>query len=216
MTNANMSRRHDDGANDDARTLDGEITRIDPQEAAALAADDRGQRVGRIITTKDWANGRDPNMIIAGSPPGTRILLGSLRGVVDSTERSIHNYKDKPLESVWLNGEFEAVVAETGEVKAAPTAILPKAFGITIETAIAGLKRDGGDAQLTIDCDIGLEATGRPIPYEWIVIYYREGKAQKAMRDVTARQNARLARQGKLAITGPRGDFDAKGNLIDN
>jgi hypothetical protein len=202
MTNASMSRRHDDGES----PLDGEITRIDPNEAAALAADDKGQRVGRIITTKDWANGRDPNAIIAGSPPGTRILLGSLRGVVDTTERSTHTYKDKPLESVWLNGEFEAVVAETGEVKAAPTAILPKAFGITIETAIAGLKREaslggGSDGQLTIDCDIGLEATGRPIPYEWIVIYYREGKAQKAMRDVTARQNARLARQGHKLIS---------------
>ena len=213
MTNANMSRRHDDDG-EPSQPLDGEITRIDPQEAAALAADDKGQRVGRIITTKDWANGRDPNTIVVGNPPGTRFLLGSLRGVVNSTERNTHTYKDKELESVWLNGEFEAVVAETGEVKAAPTAILPKAFGITIETALAGLKRDGGEAELTIDCDIGLEATGRPIAYEWIVIYYREGKAQKAMRDVTARQNARLARQGKIAITGPRGDFDAKGNLI--
>ena len=147
MTNANMSRRHDDdqtpdtGRNGEAAPLDGELTRLDPQEAAAIAADDRGQRVGRIITTKDYANGRDPNAIIAGSPPGTRILLGSLRGVVEATERSTHTYKDKPLESVWLNGEFEAVVAETGEVKAAPTAILPKAFGITIETAGASIDR---------------------------------------------------------------------------
>jgi hypothetical protein len=208
MTNANMSRSddaraarlHDDGEPAD-RPLDGEITRIDPQEAAALAAEDRGQRVGRIITTKDWANGRDPNTIVVGNPPGTRFLLGSLRGVVNSTERNTHTYKDKELESVWLNGEFEAIVAETGEIKSAPTAILPKAFGITIETQIANLKREGGDAELTIDCDIGLEATGRPIAYEWIVIYYREGKAQKAMRDVTARQNARLARQGHKLIS---------------
>lgn len=212
MTNANMSRRHDDG--EPSQPLDGEITRIDPNEAAALTADDKGQRVGRILTMKDWANGRDPNAIIAGSPPGTRILLGSLRGVVNATERSTHTYKDKPLESVWLNGEFEAVIAETGEVKSAPTVIPPKAFGITVETAIAGLKREpADDAQLTIDCDIGLEATGRTIQYEWIVIYYREGKAQKAMRDVTARQNARLARQGKLALTHA-GNFDTRGNLI--
>jgi hypothetical protein len=192
--------------NGDLEHLD---THFDPGDAdavshAALNAgagfdDDQGQRVGRIITTKDYLDGRDANSIIAGDRPGTRIILGRLRGVVNSTERKKTVYKDKELESVWLNGEFEAVLIETGEVKAAPTAILPKAFGITIENALAGLTPEE-KAELTIECDIGLEATGRPIPYEWVVIYYREGRAQKAMREVRARQEARIARQARKAL----------------
>ena len=177
------------------------------------AADDRGQRDGRIITTKDFLPASDPQFTarLGIEPPGTQVILGSLIGVVNSTERKTTMWQGKELESVWLNGEFEAVSRQTGEVKAAPTAILPKAFGLTIETAIAGLKRNALDqrsgdasAELTIDCDIGLEATGRPIPYEWIVIYYREGKAQKALRDARARREARLARTERKALSGPR------------
>lgn len=220
MTNATMSRHDDAGAGHDgepARELEGEILgRVDPREADLVddsAADDRGQRVGRIITTKDFLPASDPQFTarLGIEPPGTQVILGSLIGVVNSTERKTTMWQGKELESVWLNGEFEAVSRQTGEVKAAPTAILPKAFGLTIETAIAGLKRQaqngsGGDAsaELTIDCDIGLEATGRPIPYEWIVIYYREGKAQKALRDARARREARLARTERKALSGPR------------
>jgi hypothetical protein len=197
---------HDDRP--DARELEGEIlARADARETDILddsAADDRGQRVGRILTTKDLLPASDPQFTarLGIEPPGTRVILGSLVGVVNSTERKITMWQGKELESVWLNGEFEMVMRQTGEVKAAPTAILPKAFGITIETALAGLKRNGaGDgAELTIDCDIGLEATGRPIPYEWVVIYYREGKAQKAMRDARGRREARLARQAQKAL----------------
>jgi hypothetical protein len=224
MTNANLSRQDDDARSghdgEPARPLDGEVTRLDPREAQAIEADDRGQRVGRIITTKDYLPRGDVQFTarLGMEPVGTQVILGSLVGVVNSTERKITQWQGKELESVWLNGEFEAIMAGTGEVKAAPTAILPKAFGLTIETALAGLKRNGADdAELTIDCDVGLESTGRPIPYEWIVIYYREGKAQKALRDARGRREARLARQSRKAISGPpKGDFDASGNLIDN
>lgn len=168
--------------------------------------DDRGQRIERIITTKDFLPGGDPQFAarLGIEPRGTRVILGSLRGVVNATERKVTLWQGKELESVWLNGEFEAIMAGTGEVKGAPTAILPKAFGLTIEAAIAGMGQSDPEnhdrAEITIDCDIGLEATGRPIPYEWIVIYYREGKAQKAMREVRARSEARLARQAHKAL----------------
>jgi hypothetical protein len=190
------------------RELEGEIltqAHADPIEAEAY--DDRGQRVGRILTPKDLLPASDPQFTarLGIEPPGTLVILGSLIGVVNSTERKTTQWQGKDLESVWLNGEFEMVKRQTGEVKAAPTAILPKAFGITIETALAGLKGnfngEGHDAaQLTIDCDIGLESTGRPIPYEWVVIYYREGKAQKAMRDARARREARIVRQERKSL----------------
>jgi hypothetical protein len=206
MTNANMSRHDDDARTGEPQApLDGEITRLDPNAVDALA-DDRGQRVGRILTTKDTLPAGDPQFAqrLGVQPVGTQVILASLVGVVNSTERKTTMWQGKELDSVWLNGEFEMVIRDTGEVKAAPTAILPKAFGITIETALAGIKgefgHDGNAAQLTIDCDIGLEATGRTIPYEWIVIYYREGKAQKAMRDARDRREARLARQARKAL----------------
>ena len=192
---------------DQSRELEGEIlarSSVDPIEAEGH--DDRGQRVGRILTPKDLLPASDPQFTarLGIEPPGTLVILGSLIGVVNSTERKVTQWQGKDLESVWLNGEFEMVKRQTGEVKAAPTAILPKAFGITIETALAGLKGDfdanGNAAQLTIDCDIGLEATGRPIPYEWVVIYYREGKAQKAMRDARARREARIGRQAQKVL----------------
>jgi hypothetical protein len=193
-------------------------THFDPNEAEQVnhSLEIRGERVERIITTRDFLPPDDPQFAarLGVEPRGTRVLLGSLRGVVNSTERRTANWQGKLLESVWLNGEFEAVLAGTGEIKSAPTAILPKAFGMTIEASIAALLAEmypqgaltptnGGlpqGVQLTIDCDIGLEATGRSIPYEWIVVYYREGKAQKAMRDVRARSDARLARQVRKAL----------------
>jgi hypothetical protein len=154
-----------------------------------------GERVGRIITTKDFLPNGDLTFAVrlGVEPRGTQVVLGALRGVVYSTERKKNLYKDKELESIWLNGSFEAVLRGTGEIKTAPTAILPFAFGLTIENTLrAAAAGDDNPPELTIDCDIGLESTGRPIPYEWIVIYYREGKAHKALRDVRARSDARL------------------------
>lgn len=198
---------------------------VDPKEADAIAAsggavgdalagaggeeaetyDDRGQRVRRVITTKDFLPGGDtdfPRRVVGPSERGTRFLLGTLRGTINATERKQMEWQGKKLESVWLNGDFEAILANTGEVISAPTAILPKAFGYIIESALAGLD-PGEQAELKIDCDIGLEATGKTIAYEWVVIYYREGKAQKAMREVRARSDARLARQKKQLLLPP-------------
>jgi hypothetical protein len=201
-----QERQNVNGQNGD-RDL-GESTRLPPELMDAVTApeaigdDDYGQRVGRIITPKDLLEGRQPFDVISGMGKGERLILGHLRGVVNSTERKTTAWQGKDLESVWLNGEFEMVIGSTGEVKAAPTAILPKAFGITVETALAAMHAEDGSSptrgQLQIDCSIGLETTGRPIPYEWVVIYYREGRAQKAMREVRARQEARIAREARL------------------
>lgn len=205
---------------------DATVAAIDAADAEAVAAsapaeepdvtapDDFGQRIRRVITTRDFLPGGDiewPRRNVAPAERGTRFILGTLRGSVISTERKRTMYQRgteaaKELESVWLNGDFEAVLRGTGEVISAPTAILPKAFGYIIESALAGL--DPADkAELKIDCDIGLESTARTIPYEWVVIYYREGKAQKAMREIRARSDARLARQtGPLRLAKPTPD----------
>lgn len=169
--------------------------------------DDEGRRVRLVITTKDFLPGGDtdwPRQHIAPAPRGTRAILGNLAGQVLRTERRTTPYKDKVLESVWLHGNFEAMLRGTGEIISAPAAILPRAFGTMIENALADCE-PGEKMDLRIDCDIGLEATGRSIPYEWIVIYYHEGKAQKAMREIRSRRDARIARQeaGRPLLIAP-------------
>ena len=69
------------------------------------------------------------------------------------------------------------------------------AYGL-VETAFAlpGVQR------AELDVDIGLEATGRTIPYEWVVVSHIGGEAQRALRAVKARQRARIEKRGSEAL----------------
>lgn len=198
------TQRYDNNADLSPTTV---IAGPDQVDATAYSAAYEGQRIGRIITTRDYLDGRDANDVIAGATAGQVILLGNLIGVVNSTERKSNDYKGKMLESVWLNGEFEATVRGVDARKAAPTAILPTAFGITIETELARLaKENDPSAQLTIDCDIGLQRVTRgAIAFEWVVVFYREGRPQKAMREARARRDARLSAYngGRIEVIAP-------------
>jgi hypothetical protein len=37
-----------------------------------------------------------------------------------------------------------------------------------------------------IDCDIGVEATGKVIPYEWVVVAFREGEEMAVLKKMRA------------------------------
>lgn len=187
----------------DADQAEAIATTTAPQQGdnAELAIDDTGQRVRKVITTKDFIPGRDQQWIlqnVVSRPKGTYVRLGFLAGFITGTERTQTDWQGKTLHSVWLKGMFEARLAETGEVLQAPNAILPLAFGELIEGAFRQAQLSGHleGLKAELDVEIGVEATGRSIPYEWVVVSYITGEAQRALRAVRSRQAARLAKQG--------------------
>jgi hypothetical protein len=169
---------------------------------------DQGRRARRVITQGDFMPGRDGTWAIrhvAIHPRGYRVTLGHLIGAVLNTERKSNQVKEKTLESVWFHGAFEGQVInpDTGEVEVlgSETLILPLAFGEQIEAAFKA-----GAERVELDIDVAIESTGRTPPYEWAILSYREGRAQKALRGLRARQAERLAAQAAKkakALTGP-------------
>lgn len=200
-------------------------TRLDPETAAAI--DDTAEamaapppddgdgpivRARRVITTRDFLPGRDPQWAIANvaaRPRGFQMLLGHLFGYATGFERQTNEVKGaggvKTLESVLLKGNFEATVVdpETGEITEiinAGNAYLPLAYAEPIGAAFVA-----GAARIILDLSLGLEATGKMIPYEWVV----KGPARAddpTMNALRSRQQARLGKQraaGAIQIGSP-------------
>jgi hypothetical protein len=166
------------------------------------------QRLRRLITTADFLPGRSKEWAIqnvASRPRGTYIPLGLLDGMVNAIERKAYTATPtgggptRALESIWLKGSFEATIAATGEIIRAPNCILPLALGEMIEASFRQ-----GNERASLDCEIGLEATGRMIPYEWVVISYVSGEAASASRARRQKKQARLAAMiERKAIAAP-------------
>jgi hypothetical protein len=191
-----MPSHQDNGKTERFDALTGEIEAIEAEAEALREAGDAPlseqvdpRRVQTLITTRDFVPGGDTAWLVqnvASKPRGTIVMLGQLAGVVHRIEQHKSDYKGKTLDSVWLFGAFEARIAETGEIKSSVCAILPNAFGRMIEEAF----RQGAD-RAHLDIDIGVEATGRAIPYEWAIWSHMGGETQRALKALRSRQEAR-------------------------
>jgi hypothetical protein len=152
--------------NQDGRDLLIEPGEIEAADAAAQVEFNREGRLARtVITTKDFLADALPADLIAGVAKGTVVTLGTIAGEIYSAEKRQGEYQGKTLESIWLNGVFQAVVGSTGEVFTAGQAILPKSYGVQVLNAF----KDLGVTAITLACTVGLRPSGRPIPYEWVV-----------------------------------------------
>jgi hypothetical protein len=133
-----------------------------------------GVRARRAIMLKhfipdpDWIN---VNIVAKGK--GTKVVIGRIFGFVTSTEEKMNLMPDgKQNRSVVCRGVLQTESYLTGETSEASMVFFPAAYSEKIEACFAA------DPQLRVvevDCDVGLEATGKTIPYEWVVIAYREG-----------------------------------------
>ena len=175
---------------------------IEPADMEGLAGDpgmDEGLRIETFISPRTFVTQEWCLQNVASKPRGTHVAIGRIAGYAVASERrdSAMPVKpgDKPMPaSVWIKGEFEAVVIETGELKSARWLILPRAAGELVEQAF----QDGAQ-RAYLDLELGVQATGRSIPYAYTVTAFgqRDSEARRMVRAIRARQEQRaLKAQG--------------------
>jgi hypothetical protein len=189
---------------DDTDEPKGNETRLDADTVEQISEIEQGGReLGRVFTTRDMMPGRDKLWAmqnVATQPPGTKVFVGTLAGEVFGFERKTNDWNGKKLESIWLKGRFEAVIAATGEIKKTSWAILPMAVGEEVENAFV----HGEAKSLTLDVEIFLRSTGQTIPYEWGVVSYIEDAANEVVRRVRKDQQRRaLGRPATQRLIAP-------------
>ena len=171
-------------------------TAIDPAEAEAadrafLA--DRGQLIETFLSPRTFMSADEALALVVGKPRGWSAGVGTIAGYATSCER--REVKPQPGQpaypaSLWIKGQFQAVVASTGEVKSSANLILPRAASDMIEQAFGT-----GATGLMLDLEVTVQATGRGIPYSWGVRAYgtRQSEADRVVQAIRARQEARAA-----------------------
>lgn len=157
-----------------------------------------GRRIATAFAMKSFLPDQDwimKNVVAKGR--GTHELVGRIFGTATRAIRKTNDWQGKQLESIALEGTFEAEFKLTGEVRAVSVTFLPRAFALQVEVALAS-----GAEAAHLDVDIGLEATGKTIPYEWTVTSYLEGRAERAMRAL--RGSRRIGQPALPGLSGPR------------
>ena len=152
----------------------------------------------QFIPSPDWIN---VNVVAKGK--GTRVTIGRVFGVAESAEEKENVLPDgSTSKSTVLKGVFNSESYLDGEIGQSTSAYLPEAYAGKIRTMFAA---DKNLKLVELDCDIGLESTGKTIPYEWVVVAYREG-AEMAVLKRIANSRGRPASAPPLpdpALTGP-------------
>lgn len=204
MTDNSNSNNGTTGA---ATTEDRDVRVIEPADVEQLgleAGDGIGRRIETFISPRSFVTQEWCLQHVAAQPRGYHVPIGRIAGVATTCERVESRAPvkpgDKPMPaSVWIRGEFECAVLDTGEIKTASVLILPRAAGDLIEQAFAL-----GGERILLDLELGVEATGRTIPYTYTVTAYgsRESESQRMVRAIRARQDARQ-RQRQLAAPKP-------------
>lgn len=165
---------------------DQDLAQMDVAEAGS------GQRVRRAFTMKNFLPSGDINKWVAANVVskgvGTHVAVGRIYGVIAAAEAKETLWKsnrpgegEKLIKSIALSGELQAENAFTGEIVTMDTVFLPMAAASRIARAIADQPRG---ARVQIDLDIGIESTGKAIPYEWTVTSYLSGHAERLLRSM--------------------------------
>lgn len=162
----------------------------------------QGVRARRTIMLKNLlpADGVDwimKNVVSQGK--GTRATLGRIFGVCTGYSIKTNTLPDgTPSSSIVLHGDFETENYIDGEIGSGTTAYIPAAYSEKVKTVFdanailneAGEEIGNRIRTIEIDIDVGVEATGKTIPYEWVVVAFKEGAEMatlKRMRSTRAR-----------------------------
>lgn len=186
-----------------------ETTRVDPadmpeaEKLADIPSDNIGRRIDALISPRSFVAMEQAQQLIAGKPRGWNMPIGRIIGFATRGERRDSKAPVKPGEaplppSFFIQGTFECTSLLDGTIRTAPWLILPRAAGDMLE---AGFQ--GGADRVLLDIELGLEATGRAIPYTYTVTAYgtRETPDQKALSLLRERQARRA--QARLAAPDP-------------
>jgi hypothetical protein len=165
-------------ANDQAALTDQVVPAGDVATSGVRAR--RAWTMKNFLPHPDWINQN-----VTPEAIGTHRLVGRVVGEVQKAERRtntvVKGSKQEQIVSIALIGLFTAI--DLAEAQSTFSMLfLPMAFAEQIEAALAM----EGVTSVPLDVDIGLEKTGRTIPYEWTVTSYLEGRAQRALRQMVA------------------------------
>lgn len=138
---------------------------------------------------------------------GTKVWIGRIVGQVTATAKKNNALPDGSFkESTSCSGTFESESYLTGEIVTTGVVYFPQFYA---EAVALELAKEGVQA-LEVDIDIGLEATGRSIPYAWTVKAYIEGEQMDVIKRIKSARGlpadaAKLAARAPAAqIAGPK------------
>lgn len=167
-----------------------------PETEAETETEDQGVRARRVILTKHFLppEGIDWLMknVVAGGK-GTQAMLGRVYGVCTGFEDRPGSLPDgTPTVSIALKGVFQTENYLTGEISEGVMWFPPAAYAEKVRTIfVMGAQHDAAGREINnlvkavdVDCDIGAEATGKVIPYEWVLIAFREGQEMATLRNM--------------------------------
>jgi hypothetical protein len=121
---------------------------------------------------------------------GTHLCVGRVAGHAYRADHKENEWQGKKLEAIVLNGLFRMqstvdpkLIYENAEL------YLPLNYAKKVEAELKLSKLDGADRVVTIDADIGIEATGRTIPYRWSVISRFRSRSASALDKLWSRRD---------------------------
>lgn len=150
-----------------------------------------GVRIRRAFTMKNFLPAGDVNTWIAANVTskgvGFHKMVGRIYGSVQAWEARETQWKsprpgegEKVIKSIALSGNLQAEHGETGEIITMDMVFLPMAFASQIARAM----QSNPGAAVEMDIDVGIESTGKAIPYEWTVTSYLSGRAERQLRQM--------------------------------
>ncbi len=153
--------------------------------------------MGQLVPSVDWIT-----VNVCAKGKGTRQKVAELIGRCTDAMTTTTEHKGQMLESIKLDGEFEVFVLHDESTAKAPVAYLPKAWGRQVKQAIDSMRDPDGKlspgANVQMILSLGVEATGKTIPYRWTVSLYTP--ANERPKDNLSQMRLALSRRGTPAL----------------
>ena len=151
------------------------------------ASNSQGVRARRAIMMKEFIPAPGPDWInknVVAHGKGTKVMLGRVFGFITGVgEKKGTLPNGEASVSIVCNGSFETENYVDGEVSQASSVYYPSSFSEQIKAMFAA---DPDLKVVEVDTDIGVEATGKSIPYTWVVVNHIEGAAVTPLKRLKA------------------------------
>jgi hypothetical protein len=134
----------------------------------------KGLAPKHLLPNHDWINTE-----VVSMGKGHQVVVGRVWGVATGAERKVTEHQGKTLESINVRGTFQMQSYVTGEIMEGPGFYFPMAYAEKIE---AVFKAAPATEFVEVDADIGIEATGKSIPFEWVVVHFTDGQEMAVMK----------------------------------
>jgi hypothetical protein len=142
-----------------------------------------------MVPSTDWILAN-----VCSKGKGYRVQLARLYGSARRTEDKENMVKGQKIQSIMLEGAFEMVIFETGEVIKAPVAYLPPKWGRQVKSYLQACGNDPG-ARCKMVLTLGCVATGGGVPYSWTVTTHIE-ESDPELAELKASVQMRVAGPG--------------------